>query len=313
MSLRLLAASVCTVALACTSDRIDPEQFDRAHLLIDQLVDSKSGVMVVAHRGCWSEAPENSLPAIEACVALGVDIVELDVRETSDGRLVLMHDATVDRTTTGSGPVAGMTSDALRNLRLRAGGGGAQAQASAQRVPTLEEALETARGRVLINVDDKVGVYDRVVALAGNMGMLDHLILKRETPFSRDEYRRMKIGDGVHFMPKITQGGRALSTVASEYRWTTPVAFELKFADEHFLVEGADAIRGMHARIWVSTLSDSPAKSAGHTDALALRNPELHWGRLIELGATMIQTDSPAMLIAFLETHGMRHQAPQSH
>jgi glycerophosphoryl diester phosphodiesterase len=302
MALRSFAASVCALALAgCVLPSVAPDHISRADMLSSRLANPELGVMVVAHRACWSEAPENSLAAIDACVSLGVDIVELDVRATRDGHLVLMHDATVDRTTTGAGSLADMTLAELKRLRLREGEGGAQARASAHRAPTLAEAFETARGRILINIDLKVNAYDRVITLAENMAMVDQVILKRETPFSRHEHQAMAIRDSVRFMPKITQRMRALSTIAAEYQWAAPIAFEIKFAEESFLTEGADDIQRMNARIWASTLSSSPHKAAGHIDSLALQNPEAHWGRLIDLGVNMIQTDSPASLIAFLK------------
>jgi glycerophosphoryl diester phosphodiesterase len=301
---------MCALALAsCALPAAAPNRISRAHMLIGRLVNPELGVMVVAHRACWSEAPENSLAAIEACVSLGVDIVELDVRETRDGHLVLMHDSTVDRTTSGSGPVADMTLAELKRLRLRKGEGGGEAVISVHRAPTLEEAFETARERILINIDDKVNAHEKVIALAEKTAMLDHLVLKRETPFSREEYQAMALRGRVRFMPKITQRTRALSTVAAEYQWTAPVAFELKFADESFLAEGADDIRRMHVRIWASTLSSSRQKAAGHVDCLALQDPEAHWGRLIDLGVNMIQTDAPASLIAFLNTRSMRRES----
>ena len=60
-------------------------------------------VTVVAHRADWRFAPENSLAAIESSIRLGADVVELDVQKTKDGQLILMHDKTLDRTTTGKG------------------------------------------------------------------------------------------------------------------------------------------------------------------------------------------------------------------
>jgi glycerophosphoryl diester phosphodiesterase len=197
----------------------------------------------------------------------------------------------------------------LKRLRLRKGEGGGEAVISVHRAPTLEEAFETARERILINIDDKVNAHEKVIALAEKTAMLDHLVLKRETPFSREEYQAMALRGRVRFMPKITQRTRALSTVAAEYQWTAPVAFELKFADESFLAEGADDIRRMHVRIWASTLSSSRQKAAGHVDCLALQDPEAHWGRLIDLGVNMIQTDAPASLIAFLNTRSMRRES----
>lgn len=82
--------------------------------------------MVAAHRACWKQAPENSLAAIRDCIALGVDIVEIDVRQTRDGQFVIIHDSTVDRTTDGRGRVEQFSLADLRQLRLRLGKGDRQ-------------------------------------------------------------------------------------------------------------------------------------------------------------------------------------------
>src|SRR5688500_19729358 len=61
--------------------------------------------LVIAHRGCWRQPAENSLAAIAACAALGVDMVEIDLRQTKDGVIVLLHDDSLERTTSLSGPL----------------------------------------------------------------------------------------------------------------------------------------------------------------------------------------------------------------
>lgn len=76
-------------------------------------------ITVVAHRADWRYAPENSLAAIESSIRLGADVVELDVQKTKDGQLILMHDKTLDRTTTGKGKVAEWTLDSIRTLYLK--------------------------------------------------------------------------------------------------------------------------------------------------------------------------------------------------
>ena len=81
---------------------------------------SKS-VLVVSHRGDWRNACENSLEAIENAVQMGVDIVEVDLARTKDGHLILMHDQTLDRTTTGKGKVEDHTLAEIKDLRLRNG------------------------------------------------------------------------------------------------------------------------------------------------------------------------------------------------
>jgi len=99
----------------------------------------------VAHRGASSERPENTLPAFELAIAQHADVVECDVRATSDGALLVLHDATVDRTTSGTGALREMTAAQAR--ALDAGDG--------ERIPRLAEVLELARGRVRVNVDLK--------------------------------------------------------------------------------------------------------------------------------------------------------------
>lgn len=76
----------------------------------------RAGVQVIAHRGGAQLRPENTLLAFEHAVALGVDMLEMDARATADGALVALHDATVDRTTDGQGPVDALTLDALQKL-----------------------------------------------------------------------------------------------------------------------------------------------------------------------------------------------------
>ncbi|MFD8559467.1 glycerophosphodiester phosphodiesterase [Streptosporangium canum] len=91
---------------------------------------------VVSHRGYWAGGTENTVRAFEQALAAGSGRVELDVRFTEDHQPVLMHDATVDRTTSGTGRVSGMTLARFRELRT----------ADGQRPPTLAEVLELLRG-----------------------------------------------------------------------------------------------------------------------------------------------------------------------
>ena len=87
---------------------------------IANLKDAKNNqVIVVSHRGDWRNAPENSLQAIKNCITMGVDMVEIDIRETKDGHLVVIHDKTLDRTTNGKGKVKEWSLDSLKTLYLK--------------------------------------------------------------------------------------------------------------------------------------------------------------------------------------------------
>jgi glycerophosphoryl diester phosphodiesterase len=95
-------------------------------------------VLRIGHRGACGHEPENTLASIERAIALKCDLTEVDVQRTADGSLVLLHDERVDRTTNGKGPVAEMHLEEVR--KLDAGRG--------QKIPTLEEALKAAHGRL---------------------------------------------------------------------------------------------------------------------------------------------------------------------
>ncbi|MDR7553688.1 MAG: glycerophosphodiester phosphodiesterase family protein [Armatimonadota bacterium] len=118
--------------------------------------------LVIAHRGASAEAPENTLAAFRLAIDRGADGIELDVRASGDGHLVVIHDATVDRVTGAEGEIAALTLAALR--RLDAGAG--------QRIPTLAEVLDLARGRLLVDIELKItGVEPQVLALVREFGM----------------------------------------------------------------------------------------------------------------------------------------------
>ena len=101
--------------------------------------------IVVAHRGASSEAPENTLPAFERAVACGDDALEMDVHVTADGVPVVIHDATLDRTTSGSGSVAALTLAQVREAdagaRFTPDGSSWPFRGRGVQVPTLVEVL----------------------------------------------------------------------------------------------------------------------------------------------------------------------------
>ena len=122
----------------------------RVDKLVRELSNPKSKkVLVVAHRGDWRNAPENSLQAFQNCIDMGVDMIELDLHMSKDSVLFLMHDETVNRTTNGRGKVSDLTAAELKKLRLRAGHG----VVTSHEIPTIEEALNLCKGKILINVD----------------------------------------------------------------------------------------------------------------------------------------------------------------
>lgn len=108
---------------------------------------------VIAHKGASGEAPENTLAAIQIALDLGVDMIELDVRNTSDGEIIVFHDETLDRTTDGTGLVHEHTLEEIK--KLDAGSWFGKAKYVGEKVPTLKEALDLINGQCKVLIEIK--------------------------------------------------------------------------------------------------------------------------------------------------------------
>jgi len=113
--------------------------------------------LIVAHRGCSFQYPENTLAAFRAAIAAGAHMVELDVNLSLDRQPVVIHDENVDRTTDGSGPVQAHTADQLNRLDA---GSWFDPQFSSEKIPTLEQVLEALKGRIGVNIEIKPEAFE---------------------------------------------------------------------------------------------------------------------------------------------------------
>lgn len=133
--------------------------------------------LVVAHRGNPYFAPENTLSAYRSAIAIGADLIELDTRLTADGDLVILHDASVDRTTDATGDADTYTVAELQEMTLKVDVSlPASAEFSCEHIPTLAEALALCQGRIDVMVDLKQGA-DVAALRVEAAGMKDHAIL----------------------------------------------------------------------------------------------------------------------------------------
>lgn len=150
-----LLASGCTVGALDTTRRAAPEMVRPLPDVFDCLRERRLA-LVSAHRGQKDPAAaENSLESFRNTVERGPIFIEVDIARSADGVLMLMHDQTLDRTTTGTGPLAAKTYRELRQLWLKDGKG----KVLEERVPTLEEALVWAKRRgAVLQLDIKPGV-----------------------------------------------------------------------------------------------------------------------------------------------------------
>ena len=106
--------------------------------------------VIFAHRGASAHAPENTLAAFELALTQGADAIELDAKLTSDGHVIVIHDATVDRTTGAHGRVKDMS---LADLRALDAGSFFSSQFGGEKVPLLEEVFEAVGKQLFVNVE----------------------------------------------------------------------------------------------------------------------------------------------------------------
>ena len=303
---RILSCLLALVVLAgCAGEArqgVTPE--NRAEGLRERLLGGDTtAVFVVAHRGDWRYAPENSIAAIEHSIAVGVDVVELDLQLTRDSVLIVMHDATLDRTTTGKGRVADWTLDSIRTLKLRNGCG----IRTKHTVPTLEEALLAAKGRVLVNLDKADRYFDLVVPVLERTGTTRQIVMKGSKPAEEVLALYGKYLDEVIYMPVVNLDSENAAEMMQAYiSDLKPAAYELLYAqaeDTDMPLRMRDTLRG-RALIWYNTLWDTLC--GGHDDDLSLEDPDAAFGYLIDtLGARIIQTDRAEHLLSYLRQRGL--------
>jgi len=148
--LLVLIALWISGAAGCMMNRTDP--------IKPMLLIGKFPVVVVAHRGFSGVAPENSMVAFKKAIEVGSDMIELDVRLSKDGEVVVVHDESVERTTNGKGRVIDLTVDELKKLDA---GSKFQPSFSGEQIPTLKEVLQLAYGQIKVNIELKIGDYGK--------------------------------------------------------------------------------------------------------------------------------------------------------
>jgi glycerophosphoryl diester phosphodiesterase len=134
----------------------------RADPITPKLPNGRFPMMVVAHRGFSGVAPENTMAAFKKAVEVGSDMIELDVRLSMDGEVVVIHDESVERTTNGKGRVIDLPLDELQRLDA---GSKFDSSFSKERIPTLREVLQFAHDQIKVNIELKQGDYGRFTIL----------------------------------------------------------------------------------------------------------------------------------------------------
>ena len=254
-------------------------------------------VMIFAHRGNWRNSAENSIQAFQDCINEGLDGIEVDLQMTKDSVLVIMHDETLDRTTTGSGKVSDYTIDELRKLRLLTPIG----VKTRQTIPTFEQVLLLAKDKILIQVDKWKAYGQQVADLAKKYNCERQIILRTTDNSKATKQKYGNLLDNLIVMPVLVcKGGNVDEENLQDFikNYSSPVMSFSFIREDYPILRKIKNLQEMGYRIWFNSLCDT--FNAGQDDELAVTDPDNSYGWLINHGANIIFSDNPILLKKYL-------------
>jgi glycerophosphoryl diester phosphodiesterase len=218
-------------------------------------------LLKIGHRGARALEPENTLRSFERAVELGVDAVELDVRKTKDGEVVVVHDDNVDRTTNGSGLVSELSLEEIKGFTTEGG----------ETIPTLVEALDFLKGKVKVLIELKeVGYEKQILDLVKERGMVDDVII---ISFSEEA------------LAKVRELDKRVVTGLIYVRYKKPVEAALGLRAEYMLplyrfTHSADVKKaheaGLKVIVWtINTTQEATTYKQKNVDGIATDNPNI--------------------------------------
>ncbi len=246
-----------------------------------------SKVLVASHRAAHNFAPENSLLAVKNAIKEGIDIIEIDVKTSSDGVVMLMHDGTINRTTNGTGKLESYTFDELRKLRLKNGDG----TLSEHQIPTLEEVFQIAKGKILIDLDLKLDNIEPVVAEVQKSGM------QTQAFFFDSDYSVLKrikaIDPSLYLMPR-THSREEVEEAIGIFKPSI-----IHIDPTFYTKELIDDLNKRKIKVWINAL--------GNVDASLMGGDSKVFLDFLKNGAQVIQTDQPEKILKILKTVGLHN------
>ena len=235
---------------------------------------------VIAHRANHVHAPENSIQGIRDAIKVGADYVELDLRTTQDGEIVMMHDDTVDRTTDGHGRVRNLKFADIRSLHFKF------KQDVPEMVPSFDEVLDTVGRKVRIYMDIKAVTPAQVLPYLDKHRNADHVIAYCYGPAHVEQWRTGA--------PKIP--------VISDFNLKSDEQIEKAWKAHPFAIFDGPArdltpsfistLHKLHVLVWpdIQSSPDNPAE----------------WQRYIDMDVDGFQTDHPQALVEYLRSKRIR-------
>ena len=256
--------------------------------ILDDYHNNPKQILVAAHRATNPNYPENSLAAIAESIRIGVDIVEIDIRKSKDGKLVIMHDKTIDRTTNGTGKVDDFTLAELKEFKLKLGN-----DITNEQIPTFEEVLQLTKSKMLLDVDFKLegeAAVRQTFELIEKYGMEDQILFFLYDYPETAQYQ--KLNKDIKIMPraysrKDIRNIRKLEDISI-----------IHIDDSYYRNGTMRRLIKSGYRVWINALGkydrmESETKNSGF-DAL-----------LSQKYVNVIQTDLPEELLSYLRSRNL--------
>lgn len=279
----------------------------------DDYRDPAGATMIAARKGCFDNAPENSLKAIRDAENAGADIIEIDIRETADGVLILMEDETVERTCYGYGEntvVTEMTYNEIKELSLLDSDGGYGAKQTEHKVPTLEEvfndrqirymasSLYQAEQKALFMLDFDWAIRDRISNLVISCNMQNEVIFYIDDA-SPDEIANWK--ESLPFEPMVMTyfKGNVIFAATANVKNDSEVADGIHLATKNpYGVIFGKTVQNKAAECEIRTMA---APCIPEICGKIMQDTEEWWDYLLSCGFSIIMTDRTAELKDYLD------------
>ncbi|MFE5320479.1 glycerophosphodiester phosphodiesterase family protein [Paenibacillus sp. NPDC056579] len=262
-------------------------------------------VLIAVHRGCGGgNIIENTISAFEIALKYGGDIIEVDVAKSTDGKLYTIHEGQEERLFFSKDNVQTLSSREIESLSYRNG----NSFKVKQKVEELEAVLQHFQGDTLINLDRAWDFWDDVFELVRQRSMFDQIIVK--SPVKETYLDVLEQYDvPVMYIP-IVKNARELNQVLA--RNINTVGVEVIISSEQSDFYNLEIIKDLKKRsllVWLNAirLNDSTVLTLGSDDDTALLvNEDEGWGRILDMGADIIQTDWPLHLATYLQKRRLR-------
>jgi glycerophosphoryl diester phosphodiesterase len=240
---------------------------------------SKHELIVIAHRGNHAHVPENTLASINEAIKLGVDYVEVDLRTTKDGQLVIHHDATVDRTTNGKGKLNEHTLADLQKLQVY------NHNHKTHRIPEFREVLKLCKNKINIYLDFKDADVAQTWKQVQDAGMEKQMVVYIN---KKEQYPQWK--SIAPDMPLMTSVPDELKTSDALATFLNDVKIDV--VDNIVNPDTKQFLKSRGIPVWLDVQDAHEGPNS--------------WSEALQKGVQGLQTDHPEALIEYLKKNGLR-------